>query len=181
MSKELVIEDINIGDINENDLFSYNTTKTINTETEYTNNSEYIEILDENDLEYALNEELPIFYSYPYFSKNEFDYQYRLSFDSDTLTLDEVKCNDSALDNCVSLIKTVACLELNTGLEYITKNIDIRVPFNINSPTFIKYDESLGDILNFDIETLTKDNAEKQLTNNKTLVLIELYNNILQD
>ena len=173
MSNEFVIEEINIGDISEKDLYDHS--------KEEENNDEYIEILDENDLEYALNEELPVFYSYPYFSKNNLDYQYRLSFDSDTLSLDEVKCNDAAIDDCVTLIKNVTCLELKTGLEAITKNYDIRVPLDIHNPTFIKYDETLGDVLNFDIETLTKENAKKQLNNNKTLALIELYNNILQD
>ncbi len=40
-----------------------------------------------------------VFYSYPYFSNNDFDYQFRITLASESIRLEEIKCNETDLNS----------------------------------------------------------------------------------
>tara|TARA_Y100000590_G_scaffold55136_1_gene57714 strand:+ start:8447 stop:8884 length:438 start_codon:yes stop_codon:yes gene_type:complete len=122
------------------------------------------ELVECND--YYLEEDLNIFYSYPYYSANNYDYQYRLTLDN-SLLLEEVKCDDN--DNEFSVLKTVCNLDIKKGLAMIYDNIDIRDE-NENKL------EVTNDIVDFELKE--SKNPQEILENNKSIVLLELYKSI---
>lgn len=128
------------------------------------------DILSQKESEFLGEEDLNIFYSYPYFSRDEFDYQFRLFTENDELVLEDVKCNDTSEDDFNSIIvnSEVARIKINEGLELIRNNCDLI------SKKQITID---GDILNYDFEGHTDEQIKQILTNNKNIVLLELYKN----
>lgn len=122
------------------------------------------ELVESND--YYLEEDLNIFYSYPYYSADNFDYQYRLTLDK-SLILEEVKCDDN--DNEFNVLKTICDLELEKGLSMIYDSIDIRDE-NENKL------EVTNDIVDFELKE--SKNPHQILENNKSIVLLELYKSI---
>ena len=64
-----------------------------------------------------------VLYSYPYLSKNNQDYSYRLTFENDDVILDEVKSVD--LDDTV-FVTNVTKTDKNTFNKFVESNTDIR-------------------------------------------------------
>ena len=128
------------------------------------------EILTQKDSEFMGLEDLNIFYSYPYFSRDVFDFQFRLFTEDNELVLEDIKCNDTAEDEYNSIIvnSEVARIEISKGLELIKNNCDLL------SGEPIKID---GDILIYDFQDLDEAKIKQVLVNNKNIVLLELYKN----
>ncbi len=128
------------------------------------------DILSQKESEFLGEEDLNIFYSYPYFSRDEFDYQFRLFTENSELVLEDVKCNDTSDDEFNSIIvnSEVARIKINEGLKLIRNNCDLI------SKKQITID---GDILNYDFDGQSDSDIKKILMNNKNIVLLELYKN----
>lgn len=109
------------------------------------------------------------FYSYPYYSNDNFDYQFRLTLSSDVIKLEEVKCNETEL-NTIDSIKVLKSIEIpfDKGFEIIQNKLDLRTGKKI---------EINCDTINYSFE---RENAEEILENNKKVVLLELYNTITE-
>lgn len=114
-----------------------------------------------------------IIYSYPYYNCSSFDYEFRVTVTEDNFILDEIRCNDDEIDfeKCVEELKTVCNIKLDTAIEYIHKNIDIR------DLTSSLHNEDA--FVNFDIQNLNNDEKNKIIQKNKKVVLKELYQEII--
>lgn len=109
------------------------------------------------------------FYSYPYYSNDSFDYQFRLTLSSDVIKLEEVKCNETDLDTMegTKVLKTIE-IPFDKGFELIQNKLDLRTGKKI---------ELSCETINYLLE---KDTAEEVLENNKRVVLLELYDTITE-
>ena len=138
-------------------------------------NSDEIEIHLDDDYQTSdidMEECDNIIYSFPFFSKNGIDFEYRMTIKDDELILDQVKCDDSEPDfeNCVEVLEEIYRGELSPSIELIQQNIDLRDHKSILEEGIIDYD--------FDNY---KDNTEKlqeTINRNKISVLFELYKEI---
>ena len=85
---------------------------------------------DINDL--SLNESMEdayknIIYSYPYYSDENYDYEFRTTFVDDHLVLDEVIYNERLdFDDCINLETNILNTPIEELKELINNNIDIR-------------------------------------------------------
>lgn len=133
-------------------------------------NASLDEIVQQKDAEFMGIEDLNIFYSYPYFSRDVYDFQFRLFTEGDELVLEDIKCNDTAEDEYQSIVvnSEVARVHIEKGLELIKNNCDLisGKPIKIDS-----------DILVYEFENLSETEIKKVLVNNKNVVLLELYKN----
>ena len=67
------------------------------------------------------------FYSYPYYSVNNFDYQFRATLSGDVIKLEEVKCNEEDLNSGFNKnIKGVSKITFDKGFQMIQNGIDLR-------------------------------------------------------
>ena len=110
-----------------------------------------------------------IIYSYPYYSDDNFDYEYRITFKDNNLILDEIKYNDSNdfQDNII-LINNILNKHINYLLPLIKDNIDIR-----DEKTKLS-----NDIIHL-IDNSNKD-YDNLLDENKRAVLKLVYSEILE-
>ena len=60
------------------------------------------EIVSQRENYFLDTDDLNVFYSYPYFSRGDFDFQFRIFVEQDSLILEDVKCNDTAEDDLQS-------------------------------------------------------------------------------
>ena len=102
-----------------------------------------------------------VLYSYPYLSKNNQDYSYRLTFENDDVILDEVKSVD--LDDTV-FVTNVTKTDKNTFNKFVESNTDIR-----DGKTQLFYG----------FVDLNITNNLKKIEENKIIVLNELYKSFL--
>ena len=111
------------------------------------------------------------FYSYPYYSVNNFDYQFRATLSGDFIKLEEVKCNEEDLNSIEStkILKEYPEINFDKGFQMIQNGVDLRTGEKIVIES---------ETINYTIEK--GDNAEKILENNKRVVLLELYNSITE-
>ena len=108
-----------------------------------------------------------IIYSYPFYTDDDYDYEYRITFENDNLILDEIKYDDNSdFDDCVKIITNIVTLPINEIKTKINANIDIR-----NNKPLISNDIML--LLNKNSPTFDKD-----LENNKKIILKDLYKDI---
>ena len=109
------------------------------------------------------------FYSYPYYSNDSFDYQFRLTLSSDVIKLEEVKCNETDLDTTegTKVLKSTE-IPFDKGFELIQNKLDFRTGKKI---------ELSCETINYSLE---RENAEEVLENNKRVVLLELYDTITE-
>ena len=130
-------------------------------------NLENIENNDEFDLEECDN----VIYSYPFFSKDNIDYEYRVTITDEELLLEQVKCDDSQLDfnDCVEVFAEIYRGDLVPTFELIQKNIDLRDQSKILQEGIIDY--------NFDEKN--KEKLIAKIENNKISALFELYKEIV--
>ena len=141
---------------------------------EHMNTNRDIEIdLDEGediDMEECDN----VIYSYPFFSKNDIDYEYRVTISDEELLLEQVKCDDNQLDfeACVEVFAEIYRGELTPSFELITKNIDLRDKKTVLQEGIIDY--------NFDDCNQDKEKLKQKIENNKVSVLFELYKEIVE-
>ena len=116
-----------------------------------------------------IQENTTIFFSYPYYSHNDIDYQYRFTFEDQQVFIDEIK-NDNNLDfDNVILLKNIDSIELIKFNEYLSKLIDFR-----DGRTFLE-----DGIINLNLDLLSSNEKLKIISNNKKYVLYEIYNNFL--
>ena len=131
---------------------------------------------DEETLTNILTEEISdeydgdVFYSYPYYSSNDFDYQFRITLSPENIKLEETKSNETELNSLNTIIVTREYPELSfdKGFQMIQNDIDLRTKEEIKIEK---------DTINY---TITAENAEKELENNKRIVLLELYKSITE-
>jgi len=131
---------------------------------------------DEETLTNILTEEISdeyngdVFYSYPYYSSNDFDYQFRITLSPENIKLEETKSNETELNSLNTIIVTREYPELSfdKGFQMIQNDIDLRTEEEIKIEK---------DTINY---TITAENAEKELENNKRIVLLELYKSITE-
>ena len=142
---------------------------------EYTTNSMLVESLNLNEFDIndmVLNDSIEsnfknIIYSYPFYTDDDYDYEYRITFENDNILLDEIKYNDNSdFDDCVKLITNVIILPINEIKTKINSNIDIR-----NNKPLISNDVMI--LLNKNSPTFDED-----LENNKKIILNDLYKDI---
>ena len=117
-----------------------------------------------------IQENTTIFFSYPYYSHNDIDYQYRFTFEDQQVFIDEIK-NDNNLDfDNVILLKNIDSIELIKFNEYLSKLIDFR-----DGRTFLE-----DGIINLNLDLLSSNEKLKIISNNKKYVLYKIYNNFLE-
>jgi len=126
---------------------------------------------DINDIQYNDSIDdyfMNIFYSYPYHSKNDYDYEFRISFEDNNLILDEVEYNDNVEFNDSTILEThILSTNIDEIMPLIENNIDIRDEKTVlTNDVLIMLDE-------------TKDTFNQDLENNKKVVLKSLYKDIL--
>ena len=108
-----------------------------------------------------------IIYSYPFYSDDDYDYEFRVTFENNNLIIDEIKYDDNSdFNDCIKLTSNI----INKPIEYlnplITKNIDIR--------------DETTELTNDIVAIINKSNPnfDKELENNKKAILLELYKDI---
>ena len=128
------------------------------------------DLIAQRENEFLNSDDLNVFYSYPYFSRGDIDFQFRLFTEDDKLVLEDVRCNDTAEDDLNSIIvnSEVARIDIKKGLELIQNNLDLVSGEKLNITT---------DILKYDFDGVVETDIKKAVNNNKNIVLLELYKN----
>jgi|TARA_B110001469_G_C9597679_1_gene296852 hypothetical protein len=147
----------------------------VDDEYEYEDNKENIEInIDNEEDDIDMEECDNVIYSYPFFSKNDIDYEYRVTISDEELLLEQVKCDDNQIDfdECVEVFAEIYRGELGPSFELITKNIDLRDKKSVLQEGIIDY--------NFDDCNRDKEKLKQKIENNKISVLFELYKEIVE-
>lgn len=151
-------------------------------DVQYTDDEGDCEVFDDGeDLEINLNDDGEnldlqdydnVIYSYPFFTKDEVDYEYRVTITDEELLLEQVKCDDNQADfnECVEVFAEIYRGELIPTFELIQKNIDLRDKTTVLQEGIIDY--------NFE-DSSDKEILKKKIENNKQSVLFELYKEIV--
>lgn len=111
-----------------------------------------------------------VFYSYPYYSNDNFDYQFRLILSSETIKLEDIKSNETDLNSTdsIKVLREYPELTFDKGFQMIQNIQDIRT----------------GEVITLENDTInysfTRENAEVELEKNKKIVLAELYKSITE-
>ena len=138
------------------------------------------ETQEDGDLDLFGDETMPVFYSFPFYSTNNLDYQYKIFFEGDYLVLQEIKSNDlhPNIEESEIVLKEHIRIESQQGLHLLSENIDLR---NMEENKILEYCPTWGDILQTDLSTFSKQDAQSALENNKVLVLKDLYKHIIEN
>ena len=124
-----------------------------------------IDVIDIN-----IEDDNNVYFSYPYYSHNDIDYQYRFIFSDQNIIIDEVKIDNNLDFENVIFLKTIGNIDSELFSTYLSKLIDFRDGKSI-----------LQDgIINLNLEFLDTNDKFKIITKNKTYVLYEIYNNFLE-
>ena len=128
------------------------------------------ELLAQREDNFIDTDDLNVFYSYPYFSRGDWDFQFRLFTEKDELVLEDVKCDDTADDSVESVLVNgeTARVNIHDGIKLIQENRDLKSGEKIEIST---------DILKYDFSELSEDEIKEIIVNNKNIVLLELYKN----
>lgn len=121
---------------------------------------------DGDNIEY-LDTDNNTIYSYPYYTDDEFDYEYRITLIENDLILDEVKCNENNLDIDTSIILVNNVFKKPTIDVF---NELLKVDFN---------DSELNDYVTLDLKNVSIEEKNKQIELNKKIVLNELYKELI--
>ena len=111
-----------------------------------------------------------IFFSYPYYSHNDIDFQFRLTFVDDKVHIDEVKTDNNMEFDCIELLNNIKILDYEKFQEYLVSFIDFR-----DDKTMLT-----DGIINLNTELLDSNEKLNINRNNKIYVLHELYNIFLE-
>ena len=124
--------------------------------------------LSEIEIDEALEENFKnIIYSQPFFSKDDFDYEFRITFDKENIILDEIKyCETADFENCVKVQTNVTTIPLEVAMPLIKDDIDIRD----------KKTHLTNDIIH--ILNETDENFSLLIEENKNAILKDIYNDI---
>ena len=111
-----------------------------------------------------------IFYSYPYYSNDNFDYQFRIVLSGESIKLEEIKSNETEINSAdsIKVLREYPEVSFDTGFQMIQNFQDIRNGEPISMET---------DTINY---SFTRENAEVELEKNKKIVLAELYKTITE-
>ena len=182
------VENLNLDDFDINE-FEPPTFKIDNTftklEDDYSDDEEEeeeIEYLSEDDeLEIDIDNEQQDFdenfdnviYSYPFYSKDGVDYEYRITINEEELLLEQVKCDDNKVDfdESIQVFAEIFRGSLDEAFELITKNIDLRDKKSVLQEGIIDY--------NFDVHKGDVESLKSKIEQNKISVLFELYKEII--
>ena len=128
--------------------------------------------IDENEMDFD-DEFDNVIYSYPFYSKDGLDYEYRVTISDDELLLEQVKCDDSKPDfeESIQVFAEIYRGQLNEAFEFITKFVDLRDKKLILQEGIIDY--------NFDNHNGEVEILKNKIENNKISVLYELYKEII--
>jgi hypothetical protein len=134
--------------------------------TEELNIGDNLEELIETGFNMNELDDINIYYSYPYFSDDTYDYQYRLFIDNGEFILEDIKSDETDMetDSSVVVINTYPRCDLKKGLDIISNNYDFRHLDNNECITIS------SDMINYD--------SSDDIENNKKIVLLELYKTI---
>ena len=108
-----------------------------------------------------------IIYSYPFYSDEDYDYEFRVTFENNNLILDEIKYDDNSdFDDCIKIVANVLTKPIEKIMVLINDNIDIR-------------DEKTK-LINDIVSIINKSTAnfDLELEINKKSILLELYKDI---
>ena len=111
-----------------------------------------------------------IFFSYPYYSHNDIDFQFRLTFVNDKVHIDEVKTDNNMEFDCIELLNNIKILDYDKFQEYLSTFTDFR-----DDKTILT-----DGIINLNTELLDSNEKLNIIRNNKIYVLHELYNIFLE-
>ena len=111
-----------------------------------------------------------IYFSYPYYSHNDIDFQYRFTFEDQHVSIDEVKIDNNLDFDNVILLKNVSNLDMVKFNEYLSNLIDFR-----DGKTILE-----DGIINLNLDLLNSNEKFNIISNNKKYVLYEIYNNFLE-
>ena len=111
-----------------------------------------------------------IFFSYPYYSHNDIDFQFRLTFVDDKVHIDEVKTDNNMEFDCIELLNNIKILDYEKFQEYLSTFTDFR-----DDKTILT-----DGIINLNTELLDSNEKLNIIRNNKIYVLHELYNIFLE-
>lgn len=108
-----------------------------------------------------------VIYSYPYYSDNNYDYEFRVTINDTMLILDDIKCNDNSddFDNSIILNNRIIEIPINNAIDLINKNKDIRNNEPLKTRDFV--------VLN--------DNNTIDIEENKKTVIKDMYDEILDN
>lgn len=144
----------------------------IESESEPETDEEFEIDLDQNENgEFDIEECDNVIFSYPFYSKDNIDYEYRVTINDEELILEQVKCDDNQInfEDCVEVFSEIYRDDLATTFELINKNIDLRDKKTQLQEGIIDY--------NFNCEDTEV--LKKKIENNKISVLFELYKEII--
>ena len=150
--------------------FDINTIDNQDTQDNTIEEIEDIEKLDDiENIDFVDFEDCNIIYSYPYYSDDTHDYEYRITIDKTNVILDEVKCNDDEadFDNCIILIKNI----FKEPIELFKETL-------LNKNKNINIDEDSIIDLNCNSDSITEDEKQSIINKNKNIVLSELYKEV---
>ena len=168
-SKGLIIEELNLDTFDINNAIIHND----GDDDEIENYSDELEELKDDDfndsdnIEYLDTDNNNTIYSYPYYTDDEYDYEYRITLIENDLILDEVKCNENNLDIDASIILVQNVFRKPT-LDVF--NELLKVDFN---------DSELNDYITLDLKNVSVEERNEQIELNKKIVLNELYKELI--
>lgn len=139
--------------------------KVLNLEDFDINDYDNSDVVDVN-----MDDETNIYFSYPYYSHNDIDFQYRFTFEDQHVVIDEVKIDNNLDFDNVILLENVSNLDMVKFNEYLTKLIDFR-----DGKTILE-----DGIINLNLDLLNSNEKLNIISNNKKYVLHEIYNNFLE-
>ena len=161
---ELVVENLNLDDFDINDIkneYESDLDEDLNSLEDITDINNLNEFNEFNELSTVDSDINNIIYSYPFYSDEVFDYEYRISLIDNNLILDEVKCddNESDFDSCVIFVKNIFNKPLEEALNFI-QNLK---------------EECVDEVIIFDFKDKSEAEKEKIIDNNRKIVLKELF------
>lgn len=151
----LNLDDFDINEYNKDDIIDVNIDENI----------------DENDAENMMDDnDTNVFFSYPYYSHNDIDYQYRFTIEDRHISIDEIQNNNKLEFDNINVIKHITNLDIDKFNKCLYSLIDFR-----------DYKTKLENgIINLNLEELNNEEKMKIISKNKIYVLYEIYNIFLE-
>lgn len=129
--------------------------------------------LDDFDLEYYDRETdidiYNIIYSFPYYSDEKYEYEFRATIKDKNIILDELISDDNTenFDECIISTKEVCNRPINEVIQFIEDNKDIRNGNDLITNEYI--DLNVNEV-----------NKQKLIEENKKSVLPEMYKELME-
>ena len=74
----------------------------------------------------SMDDENNIYFSYPYYSHNDIDFQYRFTFEDQHVVIDEVKIDNNLDFDNVILLKNISNIDMVKFNQYLSNLVDFR-------------------------------------------------------